>query len=130
MKRIYVKYRSLAIIAIVLFAQSVLSQGQAQKEKASPLPEDVKKIFDTSCYPCHFQGGKVMALSMVNFSKWNGYTVSKSVSKASMICYALNKEKMPPKKIRKQMPFKIPSKEQTDLICKWAESLKAANKDH
>jgi hypothetical protein len=44
--------------------------------------------------------------------------------KASGICSELTEGKMPPKSVRKSNPELIPSKQQIELICKWAESLK------
>jgi len=114
--------------SIAIFAMIQSASAQAQKVQAAPIPEEVNKIFKTSCTPCHWNDGKMMALGMVNFSNWTKYSSSKGASKASMICYALTKEKMPPKKVRKKMPEIVPSKEQLDLICKWAESLKAVEK--
>jgi cytochrome c5 len=103
--------------------------GQAQKVLAASIPDDVNKIFNSSCTPCHWDGGKMMALGMVNFSNWTKYEASKGASKASMICSVLTKGKMPPKKIRKEIPEIVPTKEQLDLICKWAESLRAEKKN-
>jgi cytochrome c5 len=127
MKKINVKLWSMALIAMLAMIQSV--SGQTQKALAAPIPEDVNKIFKNSCTPCHWDGGKMMAMGMVNFTKWTEYTSSKGASKASMICSVLNKGKMPPKKVRKEMPEIVPSKDQLDLICKWADSLRAEKKN-
>jgi hypothetical protein len=95
-----------------------------QDTKAAQIPDNINQIFKTSCTPCHWEGGKAMALKMVNFSKWTDYDVVKGGKKAGMVCYVLNKEKMPPKSVRKGTPEMIPTKEQVDAICKWAESVK------
>jgi cytochrome c5 len=127
MKKINVKLWSVALIAILAMMQS--ASAQTQKALAAPIPDEVNKIFKNSCTPCHWNGGKMMAMGMVNFSKWTEYTSSKGASKASMICSVLTKGKMPPKKVRKQMPEIVPSKDQLDLICKWADSLRGEKKN-
>jgi hypothetical protein len=127
MKKINVRLWSMALISSLTMIQAV--SGQTQKMLAAPIPEEVNKIFKNSCTPCHWNGGKMMAMGMVNFSKWTDYKSSKGASKASMVCYALTKGKMPPKKIRKEFPEIVPSKDQLDLICKWAESLKEEKKN-
>jgi hypothetical protein len=127
MKKINVKFWSMVIVVILAMIHPV--SGQTQKALTAPVPQDLDKIFMNSCMPCHFNGGKMMAMGMVNFSKWTDYSSAKAAKKASMICYVLTKEKMPPKKVRKEIPESIPSKEQRDLICKWADSLKAEQKN-
>jgi hypothetical protein len=127
MKKINLRLLSMTFVAI--FAMIQTAAGQEQKVGAAPIPSDVNKIFTTSCTPCHWAGGKTRALWFVKFSKWTDYSASKGASKASMICSVLTKGKMPPKKVRKEMPAMVPSKEQLDLICKWAESLKAEKKN-
>jgi hypothetical protein len=116
------------MVLVVILAMIQTASGQTKKVLAAPIPQDLNKVFMNSCVPCHFNGGKMMAMGMVNFSKWTEYSPAKAAKKASMICYVLTKEKMPPKKVRKEVPESIPSKEQHDLICKWADSLKAETK--
>lgn len=127
MKKINVRFCSVALIATFFMIQA--ASGQTPKVQAAPIPEDVNKIFKNSCTPCHWNGGKMMAMGMVNFSKWTEYTASKGSKKASMICSILTKGKMPPKKVRKEMPEIIPSQDQLALICKWADSLKGEKKN-
>lgn len=122
MKNLFVK--NFPLILTFVLSIAMVRSVEAQTGKAAPIPAEINKIFTTSCTPCHFEGGKFMALSMVNFSNWTKYSDTKSGKKAGMICYALNKGKMPPGKVRKEIPEIVPSKEQIDLICKWAESLK------
>jgi hypothetical protein len=65
-----------------------------------------------------------MSRSKLNFSKWLDYSAAREAERASKICSMLNKGEMPPKKARESHPELIPAKEQVDLICDWAESLK------
>jgi hypothetical protein len=75
--------------------------------------------------PCHGSQGGRLPGARLNFSRWKGYGAAKEVEKASLICSAVRKGKMPPRLVRDSKPENIPTKEQADLICKWAEALKA-----
>jgi hypothetical protein len=110
---------------VFVFSNLQITYAQDMKVKSSPLPESMKNIFHTSCMPCHWNDGKKMAMSMVNFSKWEEYDSEKQAKKASLICKTLKKGKMPPKSARKLFPQSIPTKEQIDLICEWADSFKS-----
>ena len=126
MKKILRYHGMLLTMALIVILSNIrIAAAQDKKEQSSPLPEDINKIFHTSCMPCHWNDGKKMALSRVNFSKWSEYDAAKEAKKASLICSTLNKGKMPPRKVRKSVPEIVPTKEQVDLICKWAESLKS-----
>lgn len=114
----------LTVALLVIMANVRIASGQDKKEQSSPIPEKIHKVFQTSCMPCHWNDGKKMALMRINFSKWEEYDANKEAKKASLICKTLNKGKMPPKSVRKSVPELIPTKEQIDLICGWAESLK------
>ena len=113
----------LALIAT--FVNIRIVSGQDVKDQSSPIPENINLIFQTSCMPCHGSKGGTMPLMKVNFSKWTEYGAAKEEAKASLICKTLRKGKMPPKSVRKSNPELIPTKEQIDLICEWAESLKS-----
>jgi hypothetical protein len=109
---------------IVLMSNIQIVSGQINKEQSLPIPENINKIFQTSCMPCHGSNGGMMPLARLNFAKWSEYGAVKEADKASLICSVLNKEMMPPKSVRKSKPELIPTKEQIEMICKWAESLK------
>jgi hypothetical protein len=98
--------------------------GQSGKELESPIPENINKIFQTSCMSCHGINGRMMPMAKLNFSKWTEYSAAKGAEKASMICSVLTEGAMPPKSFRKSKPELVPTKEQVGLICKWAESIK------
>lgn len=102
-----------------------ITYGQAQGDKASPIPENIDKIFQASCWQCHGANGKVLPRTKLDFSKWADYGATKEAEKASKICSVLTEEIMPPRSVRKSNPELIPTKEQVELICKWAESLKS-----
>jgi len=112
------------IALFVLAANLQILSGQTEVVKASPVPEDINKIFQASCYSCHGSNGRLLPMTKLNFSKWTEYDAVKRAEKAASICSELAEESMPPKSIRKSNPELIPTKEQTVLICKWAVSLK------
>jgi cytochrome c5 len=110
---------------IVLMSNIQMVSGQENKEQTLPIPENLNKIFQTSCMPCHGSNGGMMPLARLNFAKWAEYGAAKEAEKASLICSVLSKNAMPPKSVRKSKPELIPTKEQIEMICKWAESLKS-----
>jgi len=113
------------IVALMIFADYSAGSGQKVKEQSYPIPENINKIFETSCFQCHGKKGGRLPKTRLNFSRWAAYGASKEIEKASMICSAVSKGAMPPRRIREANPELIPTKEQADLICSWAESLKA-----
>lgn len=80
-------------------------------------------IFKNSCAPCHFDGGGGMALANLNFSTWEKLPAKKQIKKASAICEEVAYKKMPPAGFMESNPGKVPTKEQAEIICKWAKSL-------
>jgi hypothetical protein len=126
MKKFLWSYCILFSMTLIAFIADIrIASGQDQKEQPSPMPENIDRIFKTSCMPCHWAEGKKTAMSRINFSKWAEYDSKKEAKKASLICKTLGKGKMPPKSARESLPELIPTKEQIDLICGWAESLKS-----
>ncbi len=111
------------MVSVVMLAFTGYTSGQTAKQ-TTPIPEDIVKIFQVSCYACHGSNGKFLPMAKLNFSKWADYGAEKEAVKASNICTALSEGSMPPKSFREANPEAIPSKEQVALICKWAESLK------
>jgi hypothetical protein len=107
-----------------MFTNLHIASGQDGKDRTYPIPEIINKIFRVSCMKCHDNNGKIIARTKLNFSMWAEYSSAKEAEKASGICSELAKESMPPKSSRKSNPELIPTKEQIELICKWAESLK------
>jgi hypothetical protein len=114
------------IMAIIIIMINIhIASGQTAENPKFPIPDGINKIFQTSCMSCHSNDGGRFPKSKLNFSRWTGYGGAKEAEKASSICSALGKGKMPPKSVRESYPGLIPTKEQIDLICKWAESLKS-----
>lgn len=114
---------------IVFLANICIASGQIEKKQKFPIPENINKIFQTSCMPCHGDYGGRLPKSRLYFSRWAGYDTAKEVEKASLICSSIRKGKMPPKSVRDSKPELIPTKEQADLICNWAELLKSVKRE-
>jgi mono/diheme cytochrome c family protein len=114
------------MVLLVIFAGIRIANAQSSgKEKQYPIPDSINAVFKTSCMQCHGATGGRLPTSKLKFTRWAGYGGSKQVEKAGQICNELRKGKMPPKSAREEHPELIPTKEQIDMICKWAESLKA-----
>jgi mono/diheme cytochrome c family protein len=113
------------IALITILANVSIASGQTEKEQHFPIPDSLNKIFQTSCMPCHGSQGGRLPGARLDFSRWDGYDAAKEAEKASLICSVIRKGTMPPKSVRDSKPENIPTKEQADLICKWAETLKA-----
>jgi hypothetical protein len=126
MKKVYYFSNKLWQIAMIIFLAIICSaSGQTRKEQQFPIPENINNIFQTSCMPCHGAKGGRLPTARLNFSRWAGYGAAKESEKASLICSAIRKGAMPPRSARDSKPELIPTKEQIDLICKWAGSLKS-----
>lgn len=110
-----------------LFLLNFSISGQELKV-SPPLPDNVNKIVTSSCTPCHTNQGKLFSRAKLNFSEWSQYSPDKQKAKAEKMYSLLEKGDMPPKSVSKTRPEIIPTKDQIDIIKKWAESLKAENK--
>lgn len=116
-------------MVITILANICIASGQTGKKQQFPIPDNINKIFQTSCMPCHGDNGGRLPKSRLYFSRWAGYGAAKETEKASLICSAVSRGKMPPKSARDSKPELIPTKEQADLICKWAELLKSMKRE-
>jgi mono/diheme cytochrome c family protein len=92
------------------------------KNVSSQLPDEINKIVNVSCIPCHTSEGSLMSRSKLNITEWTKYTPEKQKEKAAKMYSEINKGDMPPKKARENNPEKIPTKEQAEIIKKWSES--------
>ncbi len=110
---------------LFIFPGEVFTQNVLTSENKSAIPDKLTAIFQNSCKPCHWQGGKFKSTFHVNFSKWDNYSHGKQAEKAKKICTVLLNEEMPPASVRKFRPEIIPTKDQVDAICKWSETMGA-----
>jgi hypothetical protein len=118
-KRLFIR-----LVLLVFLANVYYLSGQTSGKQQNPIPENINRIFQTSCMPCHGDNGGRLPTSRLKFSRWSAYDSKKQSNRAEAICSQIRKGKMPPKSARDSTPELIPTKEQTELICAWAESLK------
>lgn len=114
---------------MAIFANVCIVSDQTADKHQYAIPENVNEIFQASCIPCHGDKGGRFPTSKLKFSRWAGYGTTKQFEKAQQICSEVRKGKMPPKSFRESDPELVPTKEQIDLICKWAESVKSEKEE-
>jgi hypothetical protein len=126
MKRLYIFLIAMFILCIagglVINPSKAVSQQKISGTVYS-IPDNVAEILNKSCVGCHGEGGNGMAMSAWNFSVWDTYSVKKQAKKAKSICNALTKGSMPPASVRDATPDGVPTAAQTEIVCKWANSL-------
>lgn len=125
MKRILVISALAAVAAIasviILMPSEAASQKQTRTVDTADIPDDLMKVFENSCLPCHGNEGKGISVSMLNFNEWSKYTPKKQVKKAGAICKVITKGSMPPASFIEANPGKAIAVTQKEVICKWAE---------
>jgi hypothetical protein len=71
---------------LVILLNVLIASCKTGKVQISQIPDNINKIFQTSCMPCHGSNGGMMATSKLNFAKWDEYdsvkaaTLRKSIS--------------------------------------------------
>jgi hypothetical protein len=113
------------MVMMAILTNVFIASGQTGNKQQLVIPENVNAIFQIKCMSCHGKEGGRFPKSKLNFSRWTAYDASRQAEKASLICSEVSKAKMPPKSARESTPGLIPTKEQIDLICKWAESIQS-----
>jgi len=91
--------------------------------QSNPIPEEVMKIVEKACVNCHSEPGKTLALSHLNLSEWDQYSIEKQAGKAKAMCNEITKDKMPPQKFRANFPEAVLTTDEIKTICDWAQSL-------
>ncbi len=118
----------LLVVILCLTAVPAIITAQGKHERQHPIPENIDKIFQVSCMPCHGIKGGRFPRARLNFARWAEYGASKETEKALLICSAIRKGVMPPKSVRESKPELVPAKEQMEMICQWAQTLKEGKK--
>ncbi|MBI4418371.1 MAG: heme-binding domain-containing protein [Ignavibacteriales bacterium] len=109
---------------------------------AVPVPQEVRTIFERSCFDCHsnetrwpwystFAPARWIVVGDVeegrehlNFSEFRKYKALRAVAKADMICEQLLNGNMPLPNYLTLHPGARVSREERDLICDWVESVR------
>ena len=118
----------LFLVVLIFLIVPTEASGQKGNKPSPALPDNISKILTNSCTPCHTSKGGMMPQARFNLTNWTQYSPEKQKEKADDIYSVLEKAKMPPKSARETRPEAIPTKEQIELIKKWAESLKTDSK--
>ena len=109
-----------ALTAFTVSNSPVAPQDKAKLEIGAP--EDVTAVIENSCFGCHNDGSQnEKSKAKLNFSKWNDMDNVKKISALNEITEVIKKEEMPPAKFLANYPDKKVSKEQAELINKWAD---------
>ena len=110
-----------AALAVMAFTYPSGKQINPPQDKpASLFPEDVQKVFETSCYDCHTAASTGEKAKMkLNFSKWDELSSAKKIGKMENISEVVKSGDMPPGKYLEKFPEKALTQEQKDLISKW-----------
>lgn len=126
MKKFNLVYVVMIAIAIATFLTISPIKSANQKtiaKSTNSIPEDVAKILKKSCNSCHDEGGNGMAMAMWSFSAWDTYPAKKQAKKSAAMCDAITNGIMPPSSVRKSNPDQVPTAEQIQTVCKWANSI-------
>lgn len=111
---------SLAVLALMAFNYPSFNSGNPQDKPASAFPEDIAKIFETSCYDCHSDAASNAKAKMkLNFTKWDELTDAKKVGKMENINEVVSKGDMPPGKYVENHPERALTADQKSLVGKW-----------
>jgi hypothetical protein len=117
---------SIFIAAGMLFSPRTVtgSMPGAPEGPGMALPDSIQKLVQRACMDCHADDGSAMARGKLNFSKWESYDSEKQAKKANVMAKELTKAAMPPKKWRANNPDNVPTPAETEMVVKWAKSLK------
>ncbi len=114
------------ILAIFLFiaAQSPTpAPVQITEDIDLGWPEDVMTLLDKACFDCHTaDAGNIKAKGSLNFSKWEGYKLTKKISKLNGISEEVKEKNMPPNKYIKKYPDNVLTDEEITVITSWANA--------
>jgi len=125
MKNILAITLFVAVIGLIVSMAAMPSRAINTAASSDPsvetsVPDSVGSIFEKSCYPCHSAPGKSMAMSKLNFDKWDSYKPEKQADKAEDICEEVTKGGMPPKSFKTNNPDKAPTEAEIKILCNWA----------
>lgn len=110
-----------AAIALMSFTFSKVNTSNPPQEQAQAMfPAEIQKIFETSCFDCHTDTGNAKAKLKLNFSKWGELSDAKKVGKIGNINDEVQSGKMPTARYISNYPDRALTKEQKELVNKWA----------
>ena len=125
MKKLQVLSSFVFLLILFFLMATQETAGQQTGKSSQGMPDEINKIFTHSCTPCHTSKGGAIAKSSVNFDEWSNLTPEKQGTKAQKINKAVTSGYMPKKSAREKNPDIILTKEQKEMVQKWADSMKA-----
>jgi len=123
--------RTILLSILPVLALMVFIAAQSPSPVVNPIaddidlgwPEEVMGLLENSCFDCHTSdAGNIKAKGALNFSKWEGYKITKKINKLNGIPKEIKEKKMPPKKYISNKPDAALSDEEIELITKWANA--------
>jgi hypothetical protein len=94
-----------------------------RQQAAITFPADVKAVIDSKCYGCHSKDGRSdEAKEDLLWDSIPLYTKDRQIAVLDDISEVLEKGKMPPEKMIEMHPEAKLSREQVELLKKWAET--------
>ena len=110
-----------ASAAVMAFTYTSGTNTNPPQDKAAALfPEDVQKVFETSCNDCHSEASSnVKAKAKLNLTKWGELSDSKKVGKMEAIKDEITKGAMPPEKYAAKYPDHAMTTASKEIVTKW-----------
>ena len=112
-------------LTALTFAFTTPSEKPVQvnpQDKTAMFPENIEKMFETSCYDCHgSDASNAKAKAKLNFGNWSEMSPSKKVGKIEGIKDVVLSGDMPPARYIEKNPSAALTKEQKDAVGKWAQ---------
>ncbi len=109
----------------------VKEDNVVENSNASMLPDNVKSIFERSCFDCHSNSSKnPFAKGKVNFDELDDLKGIDRISVVKDIEHEVMSDKMPPKKYTKKSPEKVITEEEKEIINQWVNAELKAVKDN
>ena len=116
---LFVAFIGLIVGMVTMPSRAITTAVSYDPSVETSVPDSVGSIFERSCYPCHSAPGKSMAMSKLNFDKWDSYKPEKQADKAGDICDEVKKGAMPPKSFQNNNPDKKLSEAEIKILCNW-----------
>lgn len=122
-----IKISLLLILTVALFVRARYSDHvkdiSAGQQVGITIPADVKAVVDNKCYGCHSKDGR--SDEAKKDMMWDSiplYPKARQIAVLDDISKVIEKGKMPPEKMIEMHPEAAITKEQGELIKKWAET--------
>ena len=114
---------AIALVALIAAQQPAQVPEPITEDIELGWPDEVMTVFKRSCFDCHTkESGNIKGKGALNFSKWEGYKLTKKIGKLDGIAEEVTEKSMPPNKYLKNYPDRALSDEEIKLIKEWANA--------